>query len=79
MYKLLFVVIFKEILLAKAFLMIQELFQTALNINTPWFVTDLNFDIKSKRLDIYLDFTKGSTFSYEDIDYKKELKQEIIG
>ncbi len=34
----------------------QELFQLALNINEPWFIADINFDLKSKRLDIYIDF-----------------------
>ena len=38
--------------------MTQELFQLALNITDPWFVSDLNFDIKSKRLDVYIDFKK---------------------
>ena len=58
--------------------MTQELFQLALNITNPWFVSDLNFDIESKRLDIYIDFKKGSTFSYEYIDTKTETKKEIV-
>ena len=44
----------------------QELFQLALNITDPWYVTDLNFDVESKRLDVYIDFKKGSTFDYID-------------
>ena len=39
--------------------MTQELFQLALNINDPWFVSDLQFDVKSKRLDITIDFKKS--------------------
>jgi transposase len=39
----------------------QELFQLALNINDPWFVSDLQFDVKSKRLDIEIG---RETFSY---------------
>ena len=45
--------------------MTQEIFQLALNINEPWFVSDLKFDSQSKKLDVYIDFKRGSTFSYE--------------
>ncbi|MEA1920143.1 MAG: ISL3 family transposase [Campylobacterota bacterium] len=51
----------------------KELFQMALNVTDPWFVSDLTFDEKAKRLDIYIDFTKGSTFGYFDEESKKEL------
>lgn len=43
----------------------KQLFETALNINDPWFIKDIQFDPFKKRLDIYLDFHKGSTFHYE--------------
>jgi len=52
--------------------MTQELFQLALNITDPWFVSDLNFDAESKRLDVYIDFKKGSTFDYIDLDNNNE-------
>jgi transposase len=52
--------------------MTQELFQLALNIINPWFVSDLNFDAESKRLDVYIDFKKGSTFDYIDLDNNNE-------
>jgi len=42
----------------------------ALNITDPWFVTDLKFDAELKRLDVYIDFEKGSKFEY--IDSKTE-------
>ena len=58
--------------------MTQELFQLALNVTDPWFVSDINFDIESKKLNVYIDFKKGSTFSYEHIEYKTETKKEII-
>ncbi len=53
----------------------KELFQMVLNIVDPWFISDLKFDVESKRLDIYIDFKKGSTFSFFD---KKESK-EFVG
>ena len=58
--------------------MTQDLFQLALNITDPWFVSDIQFNVESKRLDVYIDFTKGSTFSYEYIEYKTEIKKEIV-
>ena len=53
--------------------MTKELFQMALNVTDPWFVKDLKFDVEAKRLDIYLDFKKGSTFSFFDEQEDKEL------
>ncbi len=46
----------------------KELFQLALNVTAPWFVSDLKFDVEAKRLDVYIDFEKGSSFEYEDTD-----------
>lgn len=46
--------------------MTQELFQMALNVTEPWFVKDLEFDAEKKRLDIYIDFKRGSRFDYVD-------------
>lgn len=53
--------------------MTKELFQMALNVTEPWFVKDLKFDVESKRLDIYIDFKKGSSFSFFDKEENKEL------
>ena len=40
-----------------------ELFQLALGISSPWFVKSLELDPAAKRLDIHLDFQKGSKFT----------------
>lgn len=40
-----------------------ELFQLALGLKPPWQVSSLEFDPEKKRLDIKIDFLKGSTFS----------------
>ncbi len=45
--------------------MIKFLFEQALSINAPWFITDINFDNQNSRLDIYLDFESGSHFADE--------------
>lgn len=43
----------------------RKIFSKALGIDSPWLVTEINFDVSSKRLDIKIDFIKGSTFSFE--------------
>lgn len=40
-----------------------ELFAAALGLQTPWHVSDLDFSMKNKRLDIYIDFERGSLFA----------------
>ncbi len=46
--------------------MMTELFQQALHINTPWLIKSVDFNADKKRLDIYIDFKKGSTFADPD-------------
>ncbi len=43
----------------------QQLFEQALHIQSPWFIKDIQFEPESKRLDIHIDFHKGSLFHYE--------------
>jgi transposase len=40
-----------------------DLFRMALGIELPWVVTKSEFDAAAKRLDIHLDFAKGSRFA----------------
>jgi len=49
----------------------ERIFEAALNIQEPWFISKVDFDVSRKRLDLRLDFRKGSTFKYEE--------NEIIG
>lgn len=46
----------------------------ALNVTDPWYVKDLEFDSEAKRLDVYIDFKRGSTFSYMADD-----ERELVG
>ena len=46
----------------------QQLFELALNIQDPWYIKDIQFDMDKKRLDIQIDFHKGSVFHYESAD-----------
>ena len=43
-----------------------ELFQTALMLTPPWQVVECQFDVNQERLNIHLDFLKGSQFSCPD-------------
>jgi len=42
-----------------------ELMQLALGISSPWYITEVELNIKQRRIDIYIDFLKGSRFSCE--------------
>ena len=46
----------------------QNLFKTALGVNSPWFIK--GFDFENSRLNIHIDFKRGSKFYDEDIDNK---------
>ena len=46
--------------------MMTELFQQALHIHAPWLIKSIDFSTDKKRLDIYIDFKKGSTFADPD-------------
>ncbi|NOR70955.1 MAG: hypothetical protein GQ532_14880 [Methylomarinum sp.] len=46
--------------------MMTELFQQALHIDSPWFIKSIDFNANKKRLDIYIDFKRGSRFSDPD-------------
>jgi transposase len=39
-----------------------ELFEAALGIQSPWFIERIEFDVEGKRLDVHLNFKRGSSF-----------------
>ena len=41
---------------------LEQLFSAALGIADPWYIKSVNFDSSRKKLDIEVDFRKGSTF-----------------
>ena len=47
---------------------IESLFSQALGIESPWKIIGVDFDSNAKRLDIKVDFARGSTFEYGDKD-----------
>lgn len=40
----------------------KELFQIALGIKSPWYISELRMDASEQRVDIYIDFERGSEF-----------------
>ena len=40
-----------------------DLFQMALGLISPWFVDRSEFDADEKRLDLYIDFSRGGRFT----------------
>jgi transposase len=46
----------------------EELFAKALLIEKPWSLKEIKFDLSQGQLDLYIDFEKGSVFSYQDKD-----------
>ncbi len=53
--------------------MMNDIFQRALGITSPWFIKSIDFDENIKRLDIEVDFKRGATFidDTEDADKRK--------
>ncbi|MEI6133291.1 MAG: ISL3 family transposase [Bacillota bacterium] len=44
----------------------KDLFAKALLVEKPWFVHDIKFDQTAGKLEIWIDFERGSSFYYED-------------
>ncbi len=44
----------------------KDLFAKALLVEKPWFVHEINFDQAAGKLEIWIDFERGSSFYYED-------------
>ena len=40
----------------------EELFKLALNLESPWFIQSIGFDVEGKQLDIHIDFERGGKF-----------------
>ena len=51
-----------------------KIFEAALTIQPPWYIKDVQFDVELKRLDVYIDFKKGSTFSSTKSDHTSQYK-----
>jgi len=56
--------------------MMNDLFQRALGIGSPWHIKSIEFNADNKRLDIHVDFKRGATFADygENVDQKRMYK-----
>jgi transposase len=54
----------------------KDLFAKALLIEKPWYIHEIQFDQQAGKLEIWIDFERGSTFYYEDqeLSVKGEFK-----
>ena len=52
----------------------EDLFQTALGISSPWYIESLKFDVETSRLDIFIDFKRGMTFTDNESNQPPILK-----
>ena len=52
------------------------LFTAAIGLIEPWYVKEIKFNPGEKRLDLYVDFKKGSKFRYEGRDEEKKVITE---
>lgn len=50
------------------------LFEAALSVKAPWYIKNIEFDADAQRLDIYIDFKRGSTFSSENPEFTESYK-----
>lgn len=50
--------------------MYKDLFERALHIESPWFISELSFNEQKKQLVIFVDFKKGSKFDYSHAEDK---------
>ena len=50
------------------------LFEAALSVKAPWYIKNIKFDAGAQRLDIYIDFKRGSTFSSESPEFIESYK-----
>ena len=52
----------------------EDLFQTALGITSPWYIESLTFDVENSRLDVFINFQRGATFKDPEDPSGKEYK-----
>ena len=60
-------------------MMMGNLFEQALGLKKPWFIKDMQFSAEQKKLDIYIDFERGSAFFYEEAGIKCKIRAKHAG
>ena len=54
----------------------ENIFEQALNLKSPWYIKSTNFDYQKKRLDIEIDFKRGAKFEY--VNTEGEIKEGSV-
>jgi transposase len=44
----------------------QTIFEQALSLTSPWYIDEISFSLETQRLDIYVNFERGTHFSIDD-------------
>lgn len=52
----------------------EDLFQTALGITSPWYIESLTFDVENSRQDVFINFQRGAIFKDPEDPSGKEYK-----
>jgi hypothetical protein len=55
-----------------------QLFDSALGINTPWSVKSIEFDLPAKRLVVSIDFARGTRFALPGHDGLHPVHDTVI-
>jgi transposase len=56
-----------------------EIFSATLGLSTPWLVTSVSFAAEGNRLDIAVDFARGSIFRFPCCGYERQTGSEDTG
>lgn len=56
----------------------RDLFSLALGLASPWYIDKTEFDPKNKRLDLFLDFKKGSRFSCSECGVSSPVHDTVV-
>ena len=52
----------------------ESIFEAALAMNSPWYIDIIEFDDEEKRLDMFINFERGSQFESKNPEYPGEFK-----
>lgn len=55
-----------------------KLFETALGMSAPWFVSGFDFDAVEKRLIIQIDFHAGFRFAHPEVDDARPVHDTVV-
>ena len=57
--------------------MIEQLFATAIGIDIPWYISNVDFNLKDRDLTINIDFQRGTRFAVPEFDGKHPVHDTV--